>query len=406
MIIARKHSHLLIGALGALALTGCRGNAEAPTESVAGDKTHSLPAIKVQSETLKLTPEADSYVATGTVISKDRITVAAKIMGRISSLRCREGDHVKRGQVLFEIDDRDAHAKLETAEAALEEAREELEEAKREEAQSRYAKSAAEAEFTLAAENYKRYDELLKRNSISRQEFDNATAKYQAAQAQVAQAGEGIAARGARIKRAQAHITRGEAAVKQAQIDLTYCTVTAPADGIVAAKQANAGDMAQPGEPVVTIDSQNYRLEVQVDQMQGPLINQSSPVLVEIGGIYPAPVKSKIEEVVPAADYETRTQTVKLSLPQTAGLRSGLFGRAVFPMATKSIVEVPAEALVKQGQLTMVYVIDQEKNARLRLVKVGKTYGPRLEILSGLSPGDTIISANRPELADGIKVEM
>ena len=396
--IFAKHSIAVATCIATLA--GCGSQSKIEKESPA------IQTVKAQVMTVSSAPIEDFYEAPGTVASKDRMQIASKIMGRIINLTCVEGSRVKKGQLLFEVDDQEAVARLDTARAELEEAQRELEEAERDAEASQYAKTSAEADLLLATQMYNRYDELLKRNSVSQQEFDNVNAKYKSALAQVQQAQQIINAKTARRKRAIAHIERAKAAIRESQVQLGFAKVFAPANGIVTSKQASVGDMAVPGVPLLTVDSEQYRLDVPVDESRLPIIHMGARVPVSIESLNVKAMPSTVEEIVPAADPATRSSIVKLSLPSTEGLHSGLFGRANFSLGTRKAIEISSGSILNRGELTMVYVVDADGIARLRLVKTGQESGGRTEVLSGLRPGDNIVVSKTDELKDGIRVEM
>ena len=396
--IFTQNSIILAACVAALA--GC--GSQASTE-----KKASVPeSVKAEVMTIKSTPVEDFYEAPGTVSSKNRMQIASKIMGRIISLNCVEGARVKKGQLLFAVDDQDAAARLDSARAELTEAQRELDEAKRDEQASMHAKQAAEAELMLATQMYGRYEELLKRGSVSQQEFDNVNAKYKSASAQVQQAQEIIEAKSARCKRAVAHIEKSKAAIREAEVQTAYAKVFAPASGIIASRQANLGDIAMPGVPILTIDSEKYRLEVPIEESRIPSIQIGAKVPVSIEFLSLKDIAASVEEIVPAADPSTRSSLVKLALPATEGLHAGIFGRARFPQGTRDVIEVSSSSIQNQGELTMVFIVDGDGIARLRMVKTGKESGDKTEILSGLRQGDTIVVAKTNQLKDGVKVAM
>jgi multidrug efflux pump subunit AcrA (membrane-fusion protein) len=113
--------------------------------------------------------------------------------------------------------------------------------------------------------------------------------------------------------------------------------------------------------------------------------------------------KGRVSEIVPSADPATRTTIVKVDLPKASSLRSGLFGRAFLAYGERSVISVPRELVVRHGQLTSVYVLD-EKIVRQRLIKLGKSLGDRVEVVAGLQNGDLLIVEPREKLIDGMEV--
>jgi len=111
---------------------------------------------------------------------------------------------------------------------------------------------------------------------------------------------------------------------------------------------------------------------------------------------------------VPALDPASRSYIIKIDLraPDTSTFfRSGIFGKARFNTGTKQVLTVPVQSVLERGQLTFVYVVDPAKIAHMRLIQTGKTYGDRVEVLSGLSEGDLVILEPLSAVKDGAAVE-
>jgi len=111
-------------------------------------------------------------------------------------------------------------------------------------------------------------------------------------------------------------------------------------------------------------------------------------------------VTGTVTEISPVADINSRTIRVKYDLPATNDLRTGLFGRVAIPLASVKSLRVPANAVLRRGQLEYVFVL-QEGKARLRLVKTGAELGGEVEIVSGLEPGERIAITEVSKLVDG-----
>jgi hypothetical protein len=112
-----------------------------------------------------------------------------------------------------------------------------------------------------------------------------------------------------------------------------------------------------------------------------------------------------VVEIVPATDPSSRSYTVRIELPARPLLRSGLFGKARFATGERQAITIPQKAIVQRGQLTGVYVIDSSGIARLRLITIGKATGERVEVLSGLSDDDRVVTDANAGVSDGSKVQ-
>jgi membrane fusion protein, multidrug efflux system len=114
---------------------------------------------------------------------------------------------------------------------------------------------------------------------------------------------------------------------------------------------------------------------------------------------------ARVSEIVPAVDAASRAYIVKIDLPALANLRSGMFGRAWFPMSARQVLAVPAAAVVQRGQLQSVLVIE-DGCARNRLITTGRRDDGALEVLSGLTEGEKVVSPAATSVADGARVEV
>ena len=369
--------------------------------------TPKLPLVKdVKIEKVQLTTIDDLYDATGTVRSKTTSIVSSRIIGSIIAVRVHEGERVRAGQVLVEIDSRDADAQLQKAQAGMREAADTLEEIERNTNAAQSAKAAAEANQALAASTFNRYKALFERRSVSPQEFDEVQAKHKVADAEAERANRMLSSLAARKNQALAKIDQSKAGVVSAQISASYARVTSPINGVVTARHVDAGTMAAPGAPLVTIeDDSQYRLEAAVEETRIGHIQANDQVQVRIDALGGLELTGRVSEIVPAADPASRTHTVKIDLPGQPLLRSGSYGRASFAAGQKQAITVPLRAVIERGQLVSVFVVDDSGTARVRLIKTGKTYGDRVEVLTGLSEGERIVVDRIDAVIDGSRVE-
>ncbi len=368
----------------ALLLPGC--GSPAPSET-------SAPAAPVAVRVIAATPAArpNIYEATGTVRARTSAVISSKVMGYVREVAVAAGDRVREGQLLVALDARDLDAACRQAEAAEAEARSAVPEADN-------AVAAAQASLNLAQATYKRMKDLFDKDSISNQEFDEATARLK-----LAQTGHQMAV--ARRAQLDAKIAQAAQSVASAEIMRGYARLAAPFAGTVTAKSVDPGVLAAPGAPLLTIEREGaYRLEATVEESKLPLIRSGQPVSVVLDGIG-RPIEGRVSEIVPAIDAASRSFIVKIDLPAIAQLRSGLFGRARFAFGSRQVLAVPVAAVTERGQLASVFVADGGR-ARSRFVTLGQHAQDSVEILSGLNPGEQVIFPAPPSLADGAPVEV
>ena len=379
---ALKLSTLTLAVLAlaaAVSLTGCSN--ERPNAAPSLETIRNVSVLTVQSGTVP-----DLVEAVGTVRAVQSSDLSSQMMGTIVEIRVREGDRVQRGEVLAVIDDAQPRAALDRATAAVTAAQQQL--------------AAADSDLALAESTMKRYQILYDRKSVSPQEFDEVKARQQSALA--------------RRDMAQAGQSQAKAALAQGQTSLDYTRIRAPFDGIVTARKADAGSLASPGMPILTVDDvRRYRLEVTVNEndLRYLRIGQSVPVMIdsldnaELRGQIRGDLKGKIDEIVPAADASTRSFLVKVDLPTDTRLRSGLFGRVEFSRGDRPSLLIPRTAVVERGQLQGVFVLDQNKVASLRYITLGKPSGSTIEVLAGLQSGEFLVAKPGELDLNGKRVE-
>jgi multidrug efflux system membrane fusion protein len=347
-----------------LVLIGC---GEAPKKQVRAE------AAPVAVSTVAAATEnwPATYEATGTVRARTTAVISAKWTGYVREVRAQAGDRVKEGQLLVALDTRDLDVAMRRAEAAREEVRTAMPEADS-------AVAAAMANLDLAEVTLGRMKDLLQKKSISNQEFDEATAKWKAAQS-------GFDMARARRTQLNSRLAQAEQEVRSSEVMRTYAEVTAPFAGLVVTRSIEPGSLAMPGAPLLTIEREGaYRLEAAVEEGRAVKIGQG--VSVFLGDDC---VEARVSEIVPAVDAASRAYSVKIDLPARAGLRSGMFGRAVFAAGSRTVLAIPTGAVTERGQLQTVLVVDGE-GTHSRLVSLGQKANDRVEVLSGLSAGDKV----------------
>jgi len=377
----RIRSLLLIAtAAGFLAACGSKGRHPAePGPLVTG----------VQTETVHLESVPQAYQAAGTIHSANTAILAAQLGGTVREIRVNAGDHVKRGQLLAVLDDRSAQAQMQGAEAGVTEA-------VQGEAEVEQGLKAATADWQFAEATFNRYKALLAKNSLSRQEFDGAEARYQAALANE---------RSMEAKKQQVLARQQQARAQQdsAQTYLSFSRIDSPLDGVVTAKSVDAGTVVMPGTPVLTVEeTTRYRLEASLPEEYLPSAKTGASVSISTEH---GQFEGRVAEVVPAADVTSHTFMVKIDLPHDCNCRSGEYGQASFPIGEAKRLAVPSSAVLDHGELQGIFVVGADGNVEYRLVKTGITFGNRVEILSGLAAGEKVAISQIDRLRDGARAE-
>jgi membrane fusion protein, multidrug efflux system len=308
----------------------------------------SSPSRQVRAVKAERSSHAVLTEVVGTVRATRSATIAPLISGTVAEVRVGLGSSVREGDVLVRLSAREVEARLEQTRAVSEQ----------------------------AARDRARATNLVGQGAISVSDYETAMSQWSVARARQTEASS-IAER--RVLRA-------------------------PFAGVITFKIASVGDTALPGQPLLVLEARSaLRLEAQVPETTGERLAIGDPLPVRIEGL-DRDLEGRLAEVQPASDVTTRTRLFKIDLPDTAGLRSGQFGRALLPGRESLTVTVPSEAVVHRGQLESVFVVDSGI-ARLRLVRSGRERKGRMEISSGLSGGETVVVAGAAGLVDGDRVE-
>jgi len=358
-----------------------------------GNKARSeVPFVKVPLAIARAESQPLFYEAVGTVQSLTTSTLASKLMGTVKEIRVQEGDRVKQGQTLVIIDKRQVTAQLRQAQAVLDEAR-------RAEAAAVSARDAAVAGAQLARATYERYLRLIKEDSASRQEFDEVEARHRQTQAALKQAEQMLAAARYRVQQAAA-------AVSVAGVASDDAAILAPYDGIVTAKISEVGDLATPGAPFLILESAGeYRVDVVLPEIYFSAVRLKQAVMVNIPALGDQLLEGSVETIVPAADPSSRSFLVKIRLPAEKAARSGMFARVVFQTGEERVMRIPVSAVVRQGQLTGIFIVEGNQIARFRLIRTGRRIDDTVEIITGLDDGQRFVVNPPPTLVDGAQVE-
>ncbi len=326
---------LLSRLLPVLVLAACGRHEQTPAPVPA------LPNVTVKVEAAKWSPHTAVEEVVGTVRSKKRAMVEAKVSGRVRDYTATPGAMVKAGDLLARLDVQEIQAKVDQARAMLDQAK----------------------------RDFDRQKQLIASNATTRQEFDAADAR----------------------------VKIGTGAVSEAETMLGYSKVTAPFDGVVTRKLADVGDLAMPGKPLLEIEAPtSLRFEADLPEAILDRVKLGETMPVRLAKV----IEGTVSEISPVADPVSRTFLVKLDLPAMEGLRTGQFGRVSVPVAETKLLLVPQSAVLKRGQMEIVFVAKDGK-AALRLVKTGKVFDGRVEVLSGIEEGEQVIVSDITRLADG-----
>ncbi len=342
-----------------LSITSC-GNS---SEEKAIDKS---PAVPVTISSVAAENNTPFLTASGKIEAANSATLSTRMMGFVDKVHVNVGQKVTKGQLLVSINNADLSAKQAQTSAGITE---------------------AHAAFNNAEKDYQRFQNLFAENSASQKELDDQRARFEMARARL---------EGAKQMK------------NEVQSQFAYVNLRAPFNGVVTNKFIEAGDMANPGEPLISIEGPgNFEVTASVPESEISKIKSGSKVQVIVKSsdiILPG----LVTEVSTSAKNTGGQYLVKVVLDKTdASILSGMYATVQFPIEKEtdvSIVLVPQEALVKRGQLTGIYTVSQSATALLRWLRLGRTYGDNVEVLSGLAADENYIISSEGKLFNGAKI--
>lgn len=330
---------------------------------------------------LKVTVTA---TATGTIKAEDEVKVSAQRTGRILRLNFEEGDFVKTGDLIAELDSREAEMQVRQAEAEL---------------------RAAEARLVQARVNLedserslKRMKSLYKDGLVSEQEVDTAQKAYDLNHSLY----EG----------SLGNLKGLKASLDLARIQFDYSFIRAPITGVISQRPVEIGDTVLLGSPVATIvQPDRLYVKANIDEVDAGRVFVGQPVEITIDAFPGKVFKGNIIRVSPivlGVKQETRTFEVRVGFTEREkGIKPGMSADIdIITDTLKDILSVPSNTVIEKKGIKMVYIVDGRR-ARLVPVEIGLSTWNYIEIKKGLKEGDMIITnLDTPGLKDGSRVKI
>lgn len=349
-----------------LVLSSCSQKEEA-------QKTEKAPAVTVVLGGGEGNSPENSFVnASGKLTAQNTVNVSTRMMGYVTKLNAKVGQHVSAGQLLVSINSADLEAKKAQVDAQI---------------------TQAKTGLASAQKDYDRFKTLFAQQSATQKELDDMTT---------------------RLEMAKAGVSAAQQMKNEVLAQFKYANIAAPISGVVSQKLIEVGDIATPGMPMLVIEEPSH-LQATVLVAENAIANikqgMMAKILVKSNGQH---LSGKVVEISPSAAMTGGQFVVKTSVEKgDAKVLSGMFVNVQFPIAfnkekagnIKTLL-IPKSALVLQGQLTGLYTVSSEKTALLRWVKIGKDYGDQIEILSGLNPDEKYIVSAQGKLFNGVPLKI
>jgi RND family efflux transporter MFP subunit len=336
----------------ALALAGCGRDPDA----FSAPKSQTFDSATVRVE-LHEVPQ--HYTATGTVVSDERVEISSRTTAYLRALNVREGERVKKGQVLARLDSQDLDGRTRAATAQRDQALANAADARRDVADSSTLFSRG-----LVAEAHQRKAKLA-----------------------LAAASEALNASEAELARLQA--------------ERQYTQIVSPVEGVVVQRQRRAGDLVTPGMPLLTVESDTALLfQTQIPEQRVTDVKIGDPVLIRVDALGKS-ITGEVLRRVASGDPVTRGFEIKISLPGESGLLPGMFGRAEFEIDRRRCIVVPVTAMVERGGLPGVFVVDGDNRLGFRWIRTAHVTGDGVVVEAGLDAGEEIVRTASNTMRDG-----
>ncbi|WP_297089655.1 efflux RND transporter periplasmic adaptor subunit [uncultured Draconibacterium sp.] len=322
--------------------------------------------ITVQTTLAKLADYPVMHSFSGKLEADKQSNLSTRIMGQISRIYVKPGQKVSNGDLLVQIRNQDILAKKAQVEAN---------------------KVEATTAFESAEKDLKRFEALYAAESASDKEMDDIRTHYNMAKARLAAI---------------------EQMEKEVEETMRYALIRAPYSGVITSKFVQEGDMANPGMPLLSMESPSqWKVIARIPEADIAKVKLNDAVKVKFTAVE-AELDGKIVEINPSTTNTGNQYQAKVlvTIPEncSAKLYSGMYAEVLFKHGTQKRILVDKNALVHRGQLVGIYAVSQSGNALLRWVKTGKTFGNKIEIISGLSDGEEYIESTESKLFDGALV--
>jgi multidrug efflux pump subunit AcrA (membrane-fusion protein) len=386
--------------------------------------------LTVQTMVVHRNSVAGARTLTGTVESLDVTTLTSRVTGRVEKLLVQEGTQVEKGQIIAVIDVSDiraqqqqasaqiseAQAAVATAQASRSSALSQVDTARGKLSEAQASLLEAKAELADAQLNQHRMSVLYREGAVPKVNLDTANTRVDVAQAKIGQINATIAQAASSIRnaesavgeatasvgQAQARVSQAEASTKQVAANLDYGIVRAPFAGVITKKQVEIGEIAGVSQPLVTLESrERLRFSVAVPESLIDRVQLGQSVTVHIDAL-DRQISGRVSQIIPAADPQSRNFTVKVALPSTTNLISGMYGRLQLETDDTALV-IPKNALVQRLGVSGVFKVVDGK-AQFQTVTVQPINKDEVQVFNGIKEGDRLILNPDPTLQDNTEI--
>lgn len=411
---------LLTASCGSLPKESAEAQSERTGSGGRGDGATPVDVAIARSEVLRPQPD---YIGTTTAFRT--ISLRSQAEGRLLSLNLDVGDTVTRGQNVGQLDDALLVTALKQAEAELAARKSEVAQATNQVSNARAEVEQRRLEVVQAQADSKRQQKLLKEGAIAEQSAEQARTKEQTSIQVLRAAIEQVRTEQQAVAAAQGRVLVQQAAVAQAKERRSYTRLTSPITGVITEKVTEPGNLLQAGSEVFKIaDFSRVKVVVQVSELELANIQVGQSVQVRLDAFPQQTLIGRVTRISPVADATARLVPVEVVIPNIEGkIGSGLLGRVNFQTQSQPRVIIPQTAIQDreaargekqsqtetQNQSGKVFVITEaagKTKVTARPVVLGQRADSRVEIITGLKPGERYVVRSGKPLKDGDAVRL
>jgi RND family efflux transporter MFP subunit len=392
----------LVAAVAAAAFFIARGRKAAPAAAPQAAAAPATPeAVDVTTAAAISRNLPRGVEAVGSLAADEEVVVSAQIAGELTALGVDFGSYVQQGQVIGQIDRRDAQLKVEQAEAALKQtmARLGMKEGERFDPQQNAEVQQAKAQLDWANLEYGRNVKLVENGDVPRAVYDQATTNRNMARARYQAALDAV-------NQQVALVEQQKAAINLARKSVTDTVVRSPISGAVKEKHVARGAYLAVGNKIVTlVKTSPLRLRADIPESSAAAVRVGQTITLSVDALPDRTFEGRVIRIGPSLSEQTRALTVEAQVANPANqLRPGMFAKTQLITDTNaSAVMIPRKAVLSVAGLSKVFVVENGK-ARERIVKTGEGDGELVEIVSGVNAGEVVATSNLDKLQEGTVV--
>lgn len=380
-----------------------------PDHAARADEIVAIDATTAEAGTL-----AGEPTYTGSTEPVQQVALRSRVDGQVTALTVDIGDEVADGDIVARLDADLLTVEVNQAQAELRARESEVAQAQAAVSDAETALESARVQLLQAQTDADRLSRLAAEGAVSAQTAEQAQLTVQTGQQVLQSAAEQIRTRQAAVSAAQGRVEAQQAVVAQTQERLSFAILRSPLSGVVIERLVDPGDYAESGDELMQIgDLSRLKVTIDVSDLDLAQVTVGQPVTVRLDAFPTEALAGRITRIAPAADATSRLVPVEITVDNAnKRVGSGLLARVTLTAAEGDRVAIPQAALelADSAAAPTVFVVEttdgETGTVQARPVELGQTTDDRVEVLTGLQPGETYVVRSGGELSDGQAVRL